>query len=77
MANNKNSIESTYKSANDFRDGFEVDESMLSDLNNLASEKGIALNEEEYNKDLDFIKTSIKFQIARDIWGNNEVMLFL
>ena len=24
-----------------------------------------------FNKDLDFIKTSIKSQIARDLWGNN------
>jgi len=37
----------------------------------MASEKEVVFNQEEYDKDLDFIKTSIKFQIARDIWGNN------
>jgi len=37
----------------------------------MASEKGVTFNEEEYNKDLDFIRTSIKFQIARDLWGNS------
>ena len=71
MANNKSNIEAQYKTANDFRDNFAVDESMLQDLNNMASEKGVVMNEEQYNKDLDFIKTSIKYQIARDIWGNN------
>ncbi len=71
MANNRSSIESQYKNPNEFRDGFFVDESVLTDLKNSASEKGVALNQEEYEKDLDFIKTSIKFQIARDIWGND------
>ena len=70
MSNNKQNIESSYKSAAEFRDGFVVDENMLSDLQNMASEKGVTFNEEEYMKDLGFIKTSIKFQIARDIWGN-------
>ena len=70
MSNNKKNIESTYKSPSDFRDGFVVDESMLSELKDMASEKGVSFNEDEYMKDLDFIKTSIKFQIARDLWGN-------
>jgi len=71
MSANRKNIESTFKSANDFRDGFNVDENILSDIRNFATEKGIAFKEDEYNKDIDFIKTSIKFQIARDIWGNN------
>jgi len=71
MANNRKNIESTYKSPLEFRDGFVIDESMLSELKNMASEKEVVFNQEEYDKDLDFIKTSIKFQIARDIWGNN------
>lgn len=71
MAANRKNIESAYKSANEFRDGFDVDENMLKDLKSLASEKNIVFNNEEYNKDLDFIKTTIKFQIARDIWGNS------
>lgn len=71
MANNRSKIESTYKTANDFRDNFYVSESMLNDLKSMADEKDIKFNEEEFNRDMDFIKTSIKFQIARDIWGNN------
>lgn len=71
MSANRSNLESTYKTVNDFRNGFTVDENILSDLKNLASEKSVAFNEDEYNKDIEFIKTSIKFQIARDIWGNN------
>ncbi len=71
MGNNRSSVESRYKTANDFRDNFVVDETMLSELTNMASEKGVAMNSEQYNKDLDYIKMSIKFQIARDLWGNN------
>lgn len=71
MANNRKNIETGYKTPVEFRDRFIVDESMLSDLKNMASEKGVVFNEEQYNKDIDFIKTSIKFQIARDLWGNN------
>ncbi len=71
MSNNRKNIESNYKTASDFRDNFTVDESMLSELRNMASDKGIVFNDDQYRKDLEFIKTSIKFQIARDIWSNN------
>ena len=36
----------------------------------LATKKGIKFNEEQYNKDLDYIKARIKSQIARTLWGN-------
>ncbi|MEP7145760.1 MAG: S41 family peptidase [bacterium] len=71
MAGNKNNIQANYKTPIEFRDRFVVTDNMLSDLKNMATEKGITFNEEQFNKDLDFIETSIKFQIARDIWGNN------
>lgn len=71
MGNNRKNIEANYKTPMEFRDNFNVDESMLSELRNMASEKEITFNQEQYDKDLDFIKTSIKFQIARDLWGNS------
>lgn len=71
MSNNRSRIESMYKTVNEFRDNFFVSETMMDELKNLASEKGIALNESEFEQDSEFIKASIKFQIARDIWGNN------
>ena len=47
---------------------------MLNDFKNLATSKGIAFNQDEWDRDVDFIKTSIKSIIARDIWGNNGSM---
>ncbi|MCY7360706.1 MAG: S41 family peptidase, partial [Ignavibacteria bacterium] len=71
MANNKQVIEATYKSINDFRNNFYVTDAMLNDLKDMATEKSIVFNQAEFDKDIDFIKTSIKFQIARDLWGNS------
>ncbi|MDZ4711666.1 MAG: S41 family peptidase [bacterium] len=71
MANNRKNIEAKYKTPIEFRDNFSVDESMLSELRNMAAEKGVVFNQQQYDTDLDYIKTSIKFQMARDIWGNN------
>ena len=71
MAANRSNIEKSFSSANQFRDNFIVDETMLNDLRNLAEEKEIKFNQEQYDKDLEFIKTSVKFLMARDIWGNN------
>ncbi|HRI86300.1 MAG TPA: S41 family peptidase [Ignavibacteria bacterium] len=71
MSANRNNIESRFKTAGEFRDGFQIDEGMLTDLKNMASEKEVVFNEDEFNKDKEFIKTSIKSQIARDLWGNN------
>ncbi len=71
---NKDRLKSSYSDYHKFRDNFEVSESMLNDFQALATSKGIALNEEQWNRDLDFIKTTIKSIIARDIWGNNGSM---
>lgn len=71
MANNRKQIEETYRSARQLRDEFEVPQSVLDNIVRLAGEKGVEFNDEQYNTDLDFIKASVKFQIARDIWGNN------
>jgi carboxyl-terminal processing protease len=71
MASNKSYIKSTFKTPREFRDGFEVNETMLSDLRELALTKDLEYNYDEFQKDQDFIKSSIKFQIARDLWGNN------
>ncbi|MBK7160390.1 MAG: hypothetical protein IPH77_18100 [Ignavibacteria bacterium] len=71
MAANRSNIEKAFQTPKQFRDNFNVDDAMLGDLKNLAADKDIKYNQSEFDKDLDFIKTSIKFLIARDIWGNN------
>lgn len=71
---NKDKIKKDYGDYLKFRDNFQVSESMLNDLKSLASTKGVVFNEEQWDKDLDFITTTIKSIIARDIWGNNGSM---
>ncbi len=70
MKSNRKNIESNYKSYNDFRDKFLVNDNMLNELLDVAKSKNIEFKSDGYNRDLDFIKVSIKSQIARDIWGN-------
>jgi carboxyl-terminal processing protease len=70
MKNNRKSIESNYKNYNEYRDNFVISDNMLNELTSLAGAKGIEFNSEGYQRDSDFIRTMIKSQIARDIWGN-------
>jgi len=70
MKANRKSIESSYKTYNEFRDNFVITDNMMNDLTSLAGAKGIEFNSEGYQRDSDFIRTMIKSQIARDIWGN-------
>jgi carboxyl-terminal processing protease len=70
----KDKLKSEYSDYIKFRDNFHVTDNMLSDLQNIASQKGVVFNQEQWDKDLDFIKTTIKTIIARDIWGNNGSM---
>jgi carboxyl-terminal processing protease len=70
MQTNRKNIESTYKSYNALRDGFNISSSMMEDFKRFAEAKGVALNESEFEKDRSFIEISIKSQMARDIWGN-------
>ncbi len=71
---NRETIKSNYSDYIKFRDNFQVTDAMLNDFKSLAGSKGITMNEEQWNRDLGFIKTSIKSIIARDIWGNNGSM---
>lgn len=71
---NRENLKSSYSDYLKFRDNFDVSESMLNDFKSLAGQKGVVFNDEQWNRDLGFIKTSIKSIIARDIWGNNGSM---
>ncbi len=72
--NNKDKIKSNYADYHKFNDKFQVTEAMLTDFKNLATSKGVAFKDDEWNRDVDFIRVSIKSIIARDIWGNNGSM---
>jgi carboxyl-terminal processing protease len=70
MITNRKKIESSYSNYKDFNNKFEVDDDMMRSLVDLANERKIEYNGNSYTRDLNFLKTSIKSQIARDIWGN-------
>jgi len=70
MKSMRKSIENTYKDYNSFRKDFIVSDAMLKDLISFAESRNVKFNQEQFERDKKFIITSIKFQIARDIWGN-------
>ncbi|MCB0723140.1 MAG: S41 family peptidase [Ignavibacteriae bacterium] len=70
MRGQRKSIESQYSSYRKFRDDFDVTDSMLDNLKDMASDKGVTYNSSEFSKDEPYIKAYIKSQIARDIWGD-------
>jgi carboxyl-terminal processing protease len=70
LINNRKSVEAAYSNYNQYKNNFNVTESMLDDLVKLANSKGVDFDQAGFDKDKDFLKTSIKAQIARDIWGN-------
>jgi carboxyl-terminal processing protease len=71
---NRENIKASYSDFLKFRDNFEVSPAMLEDFKSLAASKNIPFNEEQWQRDLDFIQTSIKSILARDLWGNNGSM---
>jgi carboxyl-terminal processing protease len=71
---NRDALKSNYSDFIKFRDNFEVNSSMLDNFKRLAESKNITFNQEQWNQDLEFIITSIKSIIARDLWGNNGSM---
>lgn len=71
---NKDNLKSSYSDFLKFRDNFRVTQNMLDDFKSLAASKNITYNDEQFSRDIDFITTSIKSIIARDIWGNNGSM---
>ena len=71
LTNNRKNIESKYKSYKDFgSNGYKVTDGMLITLLSLANREVWHLTKVGFDIDKKFIETSIKAQIARDIWGN-------
>lgn len=49
---------------------FVINDEMLNEIIQIGKKKGVELNQEEYNKDLRYIKAYAKAQIGRNVWGN-------
>jgi carboxyl-terminal processing protease len=65
---NKESLETA--GFEDFKSTFEVTESMLKKLTEIATANKLAFDEKQYNHSKPLIKTYLKAQIARSIWNN-------
>ena len=70
MIQNRKNIEGKYKSYKEFASAFKVSEDMLSALIELGKSRSVVFDQIGYNIDRKFIETSIRAQIARDLWGN-------
>lgn len=70
LTNNRKNIEGKYKSYKDFGSNYKVTDGMLNDLIELGKSRSVAFDQSGFDIDKKFIETSIKAQIARDIWGN-------
>ena len=53
-----------------FKNEFDISDTELNKLLNIAKEKGIEIDQKEYNEDKDYIKLRIKAHIAKDIWAS-------
>lgn len=71
---NRDRIKTSYPDYLNFRDNFVITQSMLEDFRKLADSKGVEFSQADWQRDIEYIKTSIKSIIARDIWGNNGSM---
>jgi carboxyl-terminal processing protease len=66
------------KDSRRFVEESDVTPQMLEDLKEIAKAKGIAFNQELFDKDLRYVKAFTKAYVARGIWGNEgsvQVML--
>lgn len=69
-ANEKLLRENYEKEMKKFVADFAISDDMMKSFLDVAKKKNVAMNDEQYKKDLEYIKIRLKAQIARSIWGN-------
>lgn len=69
---NRKELKEKYNTFGKFNEKFQIDDSILNSMRELADKEKIEFNEEQYNKALPLIKTQLKALIARDLWDMNE-----
>lgn len=68
----RDELKATYKTIDQFKNNFQVPESVMEDLIAIATEEKIEYNEEQYNISKDRMALQIKALIARDIFEMSE-----
>lgn len=69
---NRKELTSKYKKFDAFNKSFEIDNTLLDSLKEIAEKEKITFNEEQYNTSLPLLKSQLKAYIARDLWDMNE-----
>jgi carboxyl-terminal processing protease len=69
-ANGKHLRQDYEKELKKFLTQYTIDDEMMKSFLALAKKKSVTMNDEQFKKDLSYIKARIKAQIARSIWGN-------
>lgn len=72
IENNRDRLKREYPTFDKFKANFEVTGEMLESLLQMAQDKQIPFDKEQYERSLPLIKTQIKALIARDLWDTNE-----
>jgi carboxyl-terminal processing protease len=68
---NSESIKNKFKDdLNFFRKDFKISDDMLKNFIEYAKTKEVVFNDEEYQKDKEYIASRLKAQIARNYWKN-------
>jgi len=61
----------------EYAKNFELTDSDINDLKSMIEEKDVDFNEEDFNKDLDYVQNVLKAEIASSLWGKDEYYAIL
>ena len=67
---NESKIREKYNNLEAYRVNFEIDNQMMNEFDSFAGKKGVVIDTAQYQKDLTYIKTRIKAEVARVLWGS-------
>ena len=69
---NREKLNSKYPDFNSFNEKFESTDDILNQLYVYAESQGLTMNDSDFSRSLNHIKTVIKAYIARDLWNTSE-----
>ncbi len=71
FSQSQDELRKKYITSERFNDEYQVNSNDLNNLFNQATKLGITVKRAEYEKNIKYVSTLLKAQIARNIWGNN------
>ena len=77
MDRNRDRLSKTYPTIEAFSRNFKVDEKVLSELTQMAEQKGVPFDKEGFDRSARKIGTQIKALLAQKLWGFNEYFVIM